>query len=418
MKRFFAIFLTLSLAAALTACGPKVPQTPAATDPVSTQPQTTEDVAPSTTPSVQHTPSPEAATELSTEAATQPDAAFPSVAVCNRRVVETTQQQTWRYGFTLTYDDITVCTGDSLAEARIEESLARDQAEIRTMADQTLADLAQYQQDLGELPSASSLQQSLIPTRVDSRIVSFSGRLDYYTAGAIHPNVVLKALTFDTVTGARLTLKDLIPSDDSLAVLEQKVLDRLEEMGPDGFYPEYENIVAFHFNPASESSQDWYLTGQGMVCFFSPYDIAPYAAGSITILIPYSELDEILAPAYLPPETAATNGFLSAALAGNRTPDFQATLDANGEKIDLTVGGTVTQVLVETVESQDGVSYTLTGALFAADQLNDGQVLRLSAFLPDAMSNLRLTYTGTGGTVTRYISQSGKDGSILLLDES
>jgi hypothetical protein len=41
-------------------------------------------------------------------------------------------------------------------------------------------------------------------------------------------------------------------------------------------------------------------------------------------------------------------------------------------------------------------------------------ILRL--FIPDVLSNMRLTYTTDEGTIQKYIFQSGMDGSILLLD--
>ena len=40
----------------------------------------------------------------------------------------------------------------------------------------------------------------------------------------------------------------------------------------------------------------FYLTNEGIVLFFQPYEIAPYSEGVVRILIPYRELSGILKP--------------------------------------------------------------------------------------------------------------------------
>ena len=49
-------------------------------------------------------------------------------------------------------------------------------------------------------------------------------------------------------------------------------------------------------------NRHWYFAADGFHIVFDPYEIAPYAAGSITAAVPYSELGGVIKEEYLPEE--------------------------------------------------------------------------------------------------------------------
>ena len=53
----------------------------------------------------------------------------------------------------------------------------------------------------------------------------------------------------------------------------------------------------------------------------------------------------------------------------------------------------------------------------ALNRLDEGAGVAITAILPDVMTNLMVTYTAEDGTTAEYgIFQSGKDGSVFLLE--
>ena len=48
--------------------------------------------------------------------------------------------------------------------------------------------------------------------------------------------------------------------------------------------------------PTAENYQIWNLTPEGLLITFDPYQVAPYAAGTQEVLVPYLELLEIIDP--------------------------------------------------------------------------------------------------------------------------
>ena len=73
-----------------------------------------------------------------------------------------------------------------------------------------------------------------------------------------------------------------------------------------------------------------------------------------------------------------------------------------------------------TLEKLDWNDFKYTASpVCVADVLSPGQNLRIYTDIPDAMPNLRFRYTdGRGNAQCWYITQSGRDGSLMLLGEN
>ncbi|HUY05188.1 MAG TPA: RsiV family protein [Candidatus Paceibacterota bacterium] len=115
------------------------------------------------------------------------------------------------------------------------------------------------------------------------------------TLGA-HGNTFFHTFTFDTTSGAALSLADLfVPGADYLGTLSSIARAKLPavigknasaQMLDSGTTPEDKNFANFFFD------------NKDFVILFAPYAVAPYSSGPQTLRIPVSELGRILKPEY------------------------------------------------------------------------------------------------------------------------
>ncbi len=62
-------------------------------------------------------------------------------------------------------------------------------------------------------------------------------------------------------------------------------------------------------------------------------------------------------------------------------------------------------------------SYIENNILFETEALKSGEALSVTAYLPDAMANLRISFSFAGENHAYLLADSGKDGSLLLLPD-
>ncbi|HHX12957.1 MAG TPA: DUF3298 and DUF4163 domain-containing protein [Clostridiales bacterium] len=106
-----------------------------------------------------------------------------------------------------------------------------------------------------------------------------------YTGGA-HGMTVRTSDTWDLIRSNMMKLKDFFICDDayqeyiitniSLQIAEQIIA------GDDMYFDDYFHLVRENFKP-----NNFYLVDEGIVIYYGLYDIAPYAAGMRTFLIPF-----------------------------------------------------------------------------------------------------------------------------------
>lgn len=141
-------------------------------------------------------------------------------------------------------------------------------------------------------------------TRADEKV--FSYRTDSYeNTGGAHPMSGSAGLSYDSQTGKELQLSDVVSDQDALY---EKLIEKLEafseENGGGVLFDEYKDTVRGMVDGTAIEGSDepaklqWTLSDTGMTVYFNPYDVAPYAAGQITIELPYVE-NEALFSAFL-----------------------------------------------------------------------------------------------------------------------
>ncbi len=152
--------------------------------------------------------------------------------------------------------------------------------------------------------SVWSIETTVEPSRCDDAIFSFT-RTDYSYIGGAHPNTYVTGMNYAPDSGEELALSDVVTDYD--AVYEY-VLNDLKEQAEENedlaYFDDYESTVHTIFYGAGEGEKvvseedgfepntaympNWVSGEDGVYIIFNNYDIAPYAAGRITVNVPVS----------------------------------------------------------------------------------------------------------------------------------
>lgn len=177
-------------------------------------------------------------------------------------------------------------------------------ASMKSFIESTIADFKR-EGNFANL-SHDDIQMMGLDQRKESLVIEFkeqsgAGTISYLysiyldTLGA-HPNAFYRTFVFDAKTGSELTLGNLfLPKTAYLARLSalsrEKLMASLGEMA-DADY------IKDGTKPETDSFQSFSIDGANLVLTFPPYQVAPYAAGTQTVSIPFADLADILKPAY------------------------------------------------------------------------------------------------------------------------
>ena len=125
-------------------------------------------------------------------------------------------------------------------------------------------------------------------------VISVRFLVSYYHYGMAHPNSYFVTFNYDIRKQRTLRLNELFQSPDYLTTLQTITRDKLRRkiVANSGRQLDHfaKKILAEGTEAKIENYQDWNLTPHGLLLNFSPYQVAPYAVGPITILIPYTKL--------------------------------------------------------------------------------------------------------------------------------
>ncbi|HHY91623.1 MAG TPA: DUF4163 domain-containing protein, partial [Clostridiales bacterium] len=120
----------------------------------------------------------------------------------------------------------------------------------------------------------------------DNQTMSISVTYYQYTGGA-HGITYKEAVNVDLVNGKELSLKELFAgSEDYQQVITYELLKQMNN--EEYLFPE-----AVRDFKASDDLK-FYLTDEGIVFYFDPYEIAPYVRGIVEYQIPYDSLKDVL----------------------------------------------------------------------------------------------------------------------------
>ncbi|NTV90920.1 MAG: DUF3298 and DUF4163 domain-containing protein [Clostridiales bacterium] len=315
-----------------------------------------------------------------------------------------------------------------------------------------------------------SFDLGISPERVDTSVISLHYYDWSYTLGA-HGNTLSYAENYDTASGSLLTLADISSDKQALLELASKRLPEIAagNENAEGYFEGWQKELAKLLDESV-----WYFSDKGLSVICNTYLIGPYALGMLDFTIPYTELHGILLDKYFPadfrgasadntsvkltiePYTMTEEGAEAGAAAGGEagtagvetgaaadeagsggldvismdsmSPDSGSTdsastdsssSDVNAEKFRIKASSTVYNVKLSSVvyTDQDN-SFYVKDIIYYTNRLTKNDSLVIQALIPESAPNLKISYTLPNGTVEeRYISQSGMDGSLLLISQ-
>lgn len=304
----------------------------------------------------------------------------------------------------------TVSSKDERAAERINSSLAELYVRFGADAEYTRR-VAEDQTDGEQIALSYYCAPSV--TRCDTRVLSavFDVSQDI---GGIHADSTRTSRSYNADNGSLLTLADIAKNEEQLKTFIKNYViglaagDDYKEGGVSILFDDFESTI----NDLVDAGANWYFSDGGLVFYANPYDIAPYSRGVLLFEIPYSALEEFIDEGFMPAEYEGENGML---------------LADDGDKLDrssLNILGTVTvdedgqSVVLSAEETVYNVKiYTSGRMLWQRNYLTTGEGVEVKSFIPDAQPSIAVSYELADGTeIVRGIFQSGKDGSILLVD--
>ena len=155
--------------------------------------------------------------------------------------------------------------------------------------------LDDYENTRTELPVYGipwEINNTISVTYNTNSIVAFQSEFYHFTGGA-HGISGIYFANFDSKDGKKLTLSDLLIAGykKELDNIAEKIFRKEKELELD------ENLEAagYGFEGNQFSLNDNFgIKNDGLIFYFNSYEVAPYAMGSAEIMVPYSEIKNLV----------------------------------------------------------------------------------------------------------------------------
>lgn len=256
--------------------------------------------------------------------------------------------------------------------------------------------------------SYSNYQQLGI-ARHDETVTSLLAVSSLYSGGS-HPNSVQTAYNLDIANRRLLRLEDIL-TESGAAELAQLVRAGVDEKfapidGGNGLFDDYADTIDNSMSWGVMTPY-WYLNDTGLVVFYNQYELGPYAAGIITVELPYEALEGILLEEYLP---AAPDGVPGGLVPRGEWEGYRSipiTIEAEGETLRIGVEGVIHQVQLSEILWLDETPIA-RDVLFSAMTLGQNDVLEITGGYTDDERSFAIEFTnGLGEHKVYYLSLDG-----------
>lgn len=396
MKRLFCLLLCLAMA--LCGCaGDPEPTSPAPTAPTAAEPAVSEPTEPSKPVFVRP----------------------PMNAVSMPTVSESILADDGALLFTKTHQEFQVFVTDTDIDDIITADLQSRLSMALFDADE-IENAARAAYDPEAAWNPYILEVSYTPTRIDQAVLSlFGNHLTY--RGSVHPSLITESVTYDLSTGSTLTLGDILAEDATGSDICQLIIQALAPRAETDLYGDHQEVLQDRFSQNYADRTDWYFSRNGLCFHFSPYDIAPYSSGTIVAEIPYAELSGVIREKYLPVQATPPTGSMYAEhYLEDDSERFisiaNLALAAGGTKVLLHPDDTVREVRIEAGNwSADGSMYIPSSTVFAADAIELGNAIVITAGFSDTDPVLRLVYRSGDLEVSAILTYDAVGDCFLLV---
>ena len=309
------------------------------------------------------------------------------------------------------YPRVTVTVSGSDAglgiSSEINAALTPQQEELDRLAQAAAAEYAALDGGGRESWTGYGLYYSAAVMRGDSRLLSLSCSVSEQSGGA-YPNNSGFGLSFN-LDGGRISAESLDSGSGRLeSEAERSVLAAISSgedadsyFGADGFV---ESALA---------GGQWYFSDGGLTLFANEGEIAPRAVGQVVFTLPYEDIAGCLAEEYAPVAASAPGSAGALKISpGAGGCEFSAVLDEGGVEFRLSASQSVGSICVNRVSMDGSGGWFPTGQALYLSALGGGESLGLTAAFMDSPL-YSLSY---GAGCVYLIADSGRDGSLLLLD--
>ena len=136
--------------------------------------------------------------------------------------------------------------------------------------------------------------------RADGIALSFVTEVSEYTGGA-HGDIFYESSTFDTVTGEKLALEDIVTD---VTRLPGAIADALMEQSPEGLFEETPTAqVETLFDSEREYYHEpsWTLDYDGLTFYFANYELGAYSVGCPEAFIAFQDAPDLFKEPYREP---------------------------------------------------------------------------------------------------------------------
>jgi hypothetical protein len=173
-------------------------------------------------------------------------------------------------------------------------------------------EVADFKKDAGPkrgekdyMPEASedSLDIRYTIRLLTDNLISVEFPIDYYEHGAAHGSHAFHVINYDVKSGRELSLADLFkPGPGYLGKVSEVAIRQLHRWNRDsadypggGGQPYLDDQgIAEGAAPKAENYKNWTITPRGLVITFDYYQLGAYAAGAPAVVLPYSDLKDVL----------------------------------------------------------------------------------------------------------------------------
>lgn len=135
--------------------------------------------------------------------------------------------------------------------------------------------------------SSFDLRYFVIGQRGDVWSIKYD--ISFYSDGAAHPGHYSITINYDLANGRQIALNDLfMPGSNYLQVISD--FCKTELAARDIAF----DMFSSGADPLPDNYQHWNLSDGGLIITFDEYQVAPYAAGPQTVVIPFSVLQGVI----------------------------------------------------------------------------------------------------------------------------
>lgn len=161
--------------------------------------------------------------------------------------------------------------------------------------------------DEAATPDASSEDKSSTPANTldvsysialaKDDLISIEFDVSNYASGAAHANYDSEVLNYDLKAGKPLKLADLFnPGAKYLQSISAYCIKDLKNQSKSPGSLLDDQTIQSGAGPSAGNYDSWTITKKGLKIIFDPYQVAAFAAGQQSVVVPYSALKELIKP--------------------------------------------------------------------------------------------------------------------------